>query len=77
MIKNIHLQRCALREHLVEVLENGTVAVPSVAATPQASVDAWVQHLSLGPTARVMVLGAEPGRCWIRYPGTTRVVAYG
>jgi len=70
-----HAQKCALREHLVQTLANGTVIVPSVAATPQATIDAWVRHLNIGPKACVAVFSGS--RCWVRYPDTRAVVAYG
>jgi len=49
--------------------------VPSVAATPQATIDAWVRHLNIGPKACVAVFSGS--RCWVRYPDTRAVVAYG
>jgi len=72
-----HLERCAQRGHLVEILGTGTVVVPSVAKTPQSTVTAWIQYLALGPEATVMVLSGEPGRCWIRHPHKKCVIAYG
>jgi hypothetical protein len=70
--------RCAQRVDQVNTIEDGTLVVPFVSADPNSTVAAWARHLGIDlVAAKMMILSAEPGRCWIKYPGHTSVTAYG
>ncbi len=76
-MKQKFLDRCAARAADVGTLEDGTLVVPSVAACPNRTVGAWMHYLGLGLNAKIMILSAEPGRCWIKHPGHSSTTAYG
>lgn len=76
-MKQKYLDRCAARAAAVEKLDDGTLVVPSVAACPNRTAGAWMQYLGLGLDAKIMILSAEPGRCWIKHPGHSSTTAYG
>lgn len=73
-----HAARCAKRADQVRTLDNGTIVVPFVSNDPNSTVSAWARYLGIDlASATMMINSAEPGRCWVKYPGHTSVTAYG
>lgn len=70
--------RCAQRAEKVQVLEDGTIVVPFVSNDPNSTLAAWARHLGIDLiSSKMMILSAEHGRCWVKYPGSTSATAYG
>lgn len=70
--------RCAARAAQVETLADGTIVVPSVSRDHNSTVAAWARYLGVDlAAARMMIVGREPGRCWIKNPRHLSVIAYG
>ncbi len=71
-----HAARCSHRVSLVETLEDGTLVVPFVSNDPNSTVAAWARHIGIDlASSKMLILSAEPGRCWVKHPGQTSVTA--